>query len=453
MSGPKVVCIVTREEVFALCRNLLALVAEAAASLRLAAQRLGAQDDPVVMGLNGRLQQLEAMLGKDQFRELQRAAPGVMAFLEGERRRLETAAVERREVLRRRGRRLADAARSVIDTLTAAGGTPDAALLEVRWKAPAAREDELAAMQGTVEAALRRLAPKASGQSAKSIELARRLAHGLEAPTLAEWLTDQQGSVDAVVDPRLERLLAEAQALDNPAAAAPYLARADAIAAETSYAQRALLTDSLMIDLARHRQERVDLAASAAKLRQARAVLGALDAPEAAAMAQRVERVIAKHGHDDRLADKALVLVETLMGQRAAHARRRAVLEGLAAMGYEVREGMATALAEKGRIVVRKPAATDYGIELGAPQGAARLQVRVVRDATSIADAGRDHAAETVWCAELERLRALLAAGGNELSVERATEPGIEPVKTVTFLDAPARSGAALPSTLRQVSS
>ena len=56
------------------------------------------------------------------------------------------------------------------------------------------------------------------------------------------------------------------------------------------------------------------------------------------------------------------------------------MLEGLAALGYEVREGMATALAEKGRIVVRKPAATDYGIELGAPQGAARLQVRVVRD-------------------------------------------------------------------------
>ena len=134
-----------------------------------------------------------------------------MAFLEGERRRLETAAVERREVLRRRGRRLADAARSVIDALTAAGVTPDTAVLEVRRKAPAAREDELVAMQGTVEAALRRLAPKSSGQSAKSIELAQRLAHGLEARTLAEWLTDQQGSSDGVVDPRLDRLLAEAR--------------------------------------------------------------------------------------------------------------------------------------------------------------------------------------------------------------------------------------------------
>ena len=282
-------------------------------------------------------------------------------------------------------------------------------------------------MQGTVEAALRRLAPKSSGQSAESIGLARRLAHGLEARTLAEWLTDQQGSSDGVVDPRLDRLLAEAQVLDDPAAAAPYLARAEAIDAETSYAQRALLTDSLMIDLARHRQERVDLAKSAAKLRQARAALGALDTPEAAAMAQRLEGVIAKHGRDDRLADQALELVEALMSHRAAQARRRAVLEGLAALGYEVREGMATALAEKGRIVVRKPAATDYGIELGAPQGAARLQVRVVRYSTSIADAGRDHDAETVWCAELERLRALLAADGNELWSSAPRNPGLNP--------------------------
>ena len=51
----------------------------------------------------------------------------------------------------------------------------------------------------------------------------------------------------------------------------------------------------------------------------------------------------------------------------AATARRKAVLGGLAALGYEVRETLATALAREGRIVVRKPGTQDYGVELAAP--------------------------------------------------------------------------------------
>ena len=51
----------------------------------------------------------------------------------------------------------------------------------------------------------------------------------------------------------------------------------------------------------------------------------------------------------------------------AATARRRAVLGGLAKLGYEVRETMATAWANDGRLVLRKPNANDYGIELERP--------------------------------------------------------------------------------------
>jgi hypothetical protein len=38
----------------------------------------------------------------------------------------------------------------------------------------------------------------------------------------------------------------------------------------------------------------------------------------------------------------------------AAVERRRAVLEGLASLGYEVSEGMATAWVKQGRVVLRK---------------------------------------------------------------------------------------------------
>ena len=59
-----------------------------------------------------------------------------------------------------------------------------------------------------------------------------------------------------------------------------------------------------------------------------------------------------------------------------ADARRRAVLGGLAKLGYEVRESMSTAWAQEGRLVVRKPNTTDYGVELGGPSDVSRLQVR-----------------------------------------------------------------------------
>ena len=48
----------------------------------------------------------------------------------------------------------------------------------------------------------------------------------------------------------------------------------------------------------------------------------------------------------------------------AAAARRRAVLQALSSLGYEVTEGMATAWVEDGAIVLRKAANRDYGVEL-----------------------------------------------------------------------------------------
>ena len=62
----------------------------------------------------------------------------------------------------------------------------------------------------------------------------------------------------------------------------------------------------------------------------------------------------------------------------APAARRRAILQGLSSLGYEVTEGMATAWVEQGRVVLRKAASPDYGVELGGGIQSDRLQVRAV---------------------------------------------------------------------------
>jgi hypothetical protein len=438
MSGPKVICIVTREEVEALCRNLLALVDDAIARLRAAAERHDRTGDPVLAGLAERRARLERLFAGEHFLDLQKQAPREVAFLQGEVARIRAEAVAAQEARRTRSRRLQDAARSVAAALRAEGRQPAVALEVVIARAAGAGEGELAAMQATVDQALRELggAQAAAGPSATGIALAQRLAAGEVGQTLAGWLADQPASGEAsAADIRLQRLLAEIETLDDSKAAEPYLGRANAIAVELSDDRRALLTDSLVLDLVERKREREMREAAVQGLCEARVALASLDIAAARAMVERLDATISAGGAGDSgaLAREALDLVAAEMRARAAAARRKAVFEGLAALGYEVREGMATAWARDGRIVVRKPGAADYGVELGAPEDVARLQVRVVRAEGAVSNPARDRDAETVWCAEFERLRSLLARKGAELSLERALAPGAQPVKTVPF--------------------
>ena len=105
------------------------------------------------------------------------------------------------------------------------------------------------------------------------------------------------------------------------------------------------------------------------------------------------------------------------------------------------RDTVASAWERDGRLVVRKAGAFDYGVELGAPADAVRLQVRLVGAARPAAprNARRDADQETIWCSEFDRLRENLAAEGSELQIERALQPGEQPVRTV------AMPSAALP--------
>ena len=55
--------------------------------------------------------------------------------------------------------------------------------------------------------------------------------------------------------------------------------------------------------------------------------------------------------------------------ERFAEARRKAILNGLAQLGYEVHEGMETAWANDGQIVAKKPSLPGYGVEIGGQCG------------------------------------------------------------------------------------
>jgi hypothetical protein len=438
MSGPKVVRIVTREEIEAICRRHLANVREAANELRRCAKRYDVLDDRLQADIERRSAALERLLAEGRFRELQRQAPLVVGFFTNEVDGIRARAVAAAEAARSKRRRIAAAAVTLISALESSGRLPPADLRDIAARADFASDVDLAAMQSVLNRNYSSLTtvPERGPRSETSKQLAQRLGDEETPRSFSDWLATQ-GIVAEERDARLDSLMAEIDALEESQTARPILERAAAIKAETSASRRALLTDSLVLDLSEHSRRRRSQASLAEKLRVLRANLSTLGLADARAMELEITSMLDSSAFEaaDAVIVRGSALVESETAKLAAAARRRAVLQGLAELGYEVRDKMATAWARDGRLVVQKPGATDYGVELGAPADLARLQVRLVgSDRPSVPrSAERDRDMETIWCSDFDRLHDLLGGQGGEMVIERALEAGAQPLMTVTF--------------------
>ena len=82
---------------------------------------------------------------------------------------------------------------------------------------------------------------------------------------------------------------------------------------------------------------------------------------------------------------------------------------------------------------MRKPTASEYGVEISGPANAERLQIRLVGfgQPGAARDAAHDKDMETIWCADFARLQALLGAAGDEVLIDKALAAGATPIKVV----------------------
>lgn len=436
MSGPKVVRIVTREEIEAMARRQLQLLEEALEELRRCAKRHGALEAGFEASLEQRRSRMTRLFQEEAWTSLQKQIPAEIAFLTSERDRIRAQAIAAAEGARTRRERMGGAARTLQAALAAAGRSPPAGLQEVAERVHSADEATLGRMQRALNEAFQQLVPTPQpGASASQRELAARLNAGEVGQRFDEWLAAQPQPTPNASSARLQKLLAEIEALEDAEVARPFLERAAAISRETQEGRRALLTDSLMLEVSAHVRARQAREATASSLREVRCGLSALDTPSALALGARISETLdGSHQEDlEGLLREARSTLEVEQRELAAAARRRAVLEGLTALGYEVRESMAVAWPKEGRIVVRKPGATDYGVEIGAPADAARVQIRLVGSDRPSAPrtTDRDRDMETAWCSEFQQLRKVIAEDGTDVEVERALEAGAQPVKTV----------------------
>jgi hypothetical protein len=438
MSGPKVVRIVTREEVQALCLERIAVFDHVATELERFARRNNVWTSDLEEAVATKRRALQDLFDRHRWANVQKRATMEAEFLLRETERLKAHLVAEAEVARTERRRLADAARSIANALESAGHDVSAELRDVASRALAAGDAELAGMKSVLNAALLELVPAAPsvGVSAAQKDLAARLGGGEQALTYADWLVANAPQRES--DTRLDRLLAELDALEDRDAANRFVERAVTIAGETSPNRRALLTDSLILDLTAQlrvvrRRESLFAAMREARDRHQRLC------PQSDSLMRELDQAIASSDVTvgEHLIEEARKREDGEIRRAAAFARRRAVLKGLAALGYEVRENMASAWAQDGRLVVRKAGSTDYGVELGATPDADRMQVRVVGAAQPLEPrtSQRDFDAEATWCNDFARLTRTLEEAGSEFNLEHAVPVGAQPVKTVPMPD------------------
>jgi hypothetical protein len=425
MSGPKVFQVVTREEVIARCEAELRRLDAAIAEWTAACARCGADESATEM-VRARRQALQRMLLEDRFTEIQKQVPAEISFLQADAQsRQEKAASAAARAMQYR-RRTARTAQLLLDALKTKGCDIPADLRRDLGSAEP--------LDAAIARAFELLSPSTlTGQvTERQRELAKELGQGEKRIALAEWLATQPALTEREADLQIDRHLAELSALGiDPS---PYAVRAAAVTKADS-ARQALLTDSLLVELSNAVKEGRQRSSRLTELRQRSAELARYASVDARALRDRLDAAISDQevSAAPALIAQSDALIELELRALAANARRHAVLKGLASLGYEVHEGMATAWVQGGQVVLRKAANPEYGIELGGGIRSDRLQVRAVAfgNAQTPRDATRDRDAEATWCNEFERLRGLVSAAGGGIDIEHALPVGATPLKLI----------------------
>lgn len=432
MSGPKAFRIVTRAEIISICRRSLARLDAAVEFWTSICKRNGTVDQSDIDRVIARRDEIRRMLDADRFTELQKDVVAEISYLNADvERRAEKAAESE---ARRKGdlRRAHSAAQALLARFeTSSVEIP----LDLRHEltAPAASAERL---NKAVSKGLMLLQPTdlSEGVTDRQRALADRLDTGDRRTTLEEWISQQSGANDDQALLKVDKLLGELAALGiDPS---PFSTRIAVLEAEPR-ARQALVADSLLLDLTAAIKSGRERRRLEHDLAERHAELSEMKSAEAAALRVEIEQALLRPGaNDQELIRRADFLIEAEVRSMAAEERRRAVLEGLASLGYEVSEGMMTAWVTGGRVVLRKPANPGYGVELSGGQQADLMQVRAVGigNPAEARDAGRDRDMETIWCSEFERLQALVAKAGGNVSIESARPVGQYPLKVIADL-------------------
>lgn len=431
MSGPKVVVLVTREQMLAMAEGLLKRLDQAIASWAAEGQRCGMLSDEDIAATRRRRASLAALMETDDLVQLQKQVPDEISFLKADVSRRQQSAADKAELAAKRRRHSRHGAATVLRALEAKDIEIPAELGEsLAWMRAGRTPDNAEAVLAQAFTLLTPTVPTTLSSAQEALAQGLRSSSGAAMDVQAWKAANAARDCDPLIT-RLDRQIGEAAVHLTQTEVAEFAARLVAVEQEANEARGRLLMDSLTLDLAGAIDTARRRRAARETLQEVCAELSAYVASEASAFAERASQLSggASIAELETLIESGQALVAQAQQQQAAAARRRAVLGGLAKLGYEVHDGMETAWANDGRVVIKKPSVPGYGVEVGGQ--AARMQVRVVTTVLD-RDVARDRDVESMWCGEFGQLQDLLASQGDELLIERAMGIGAVPLKLVS---------------------
>ena len=430
MSGPKAFRIVTRAEIMTICRRSLARLDAAIEDWTSRGQRNGTFDKADIDKVIARRDALRGLLSADKFVELQKQIPAEISYLQADSEARAEKAAQTVAQSKRSMRRMKGTAQALLASVGSSGIQLPSEIREELTSATTPSERlEVAINKAFL---LLHSAPETKGVSDLQRDIAARLGAGEKRMSLDEWMSQQAGATEDTSLLRVDGFLGELKGLGiDPSR---FSARISSLELE-SPARRTLLADSLLLDLATAVKNGREQTRLQSDLRARYAELSEMKSPEAASLRSEIGQNLSMVSAVNvaALIQRADFLIETEVQSMAAEERRRTVLEGLAALGYEVSEGMATAWVEGGRVILRKAANPGYGVELSGGSKSDLLQVRAVAfgNSADARDTTRDRDIETIWCGEFTRLQSLVAKDGGSLAIEHARPIGQFPLKVV----------------------
>ncbi len=441
MSGPKVVTIVTREEILDTCLTLIAALASAVERWETAANRSGAVSDDEIAAARQRVTEMRTLLENDRFVDIQKQVPMSITFLDSDIETMAQKSANIAAAARARTRRSIAAARTMRSELAARG-------LVVPLALSLPEDHSEHEIEKALAQAFASLAPASAPEtmSDRQRELAAFHAANEGRQTFGEWMASLWVSN---VDPllvSLEAKLDELRVLD-PRQFETLSLKLPEIAAEKVLSRQALLADSLTLDIAAARKSASEKLRTRSTLEALRAEAVTLSYGQSADLASEIGAALADEDSDTASLAAATSAFEQalllLRDEKASLQRRKALLEGLGELGYAVREGMETAWVENGRVVLRGGTKPGYGVEIGGNADVA-LQVRTVAfDPLEARSAQSDIAAEESFCGDFSALQEHLKARGGNLKLVRAMGVGRTRVKQVEALDVEAEYRAS----------
>lgn len=428
MSGPKVVRVRTREELAAECNVLIDALLAASEDCEAFTLRHDLVDSDSIQRRKLLIEDLHRKVAAGEFDTVRRTCQIEIAAVGSEREHVEDEVLRRAADVATRRRRYQYLAASLAKKLQMAGKAVPTQIEDAGRGQIGQSDEALKAVEVIVSRALAEQALADAQANDRTMTDEQR--------RLADFLTESGPETAPPVATnsafkRLERAMTEVSTLDASSVGAQMLARMQVVVDEPDAPQAPILIDSLLFEWSERRKTLREIAHKQVRAKQLALELARLSDSQARELSAHL--VEATEQDLDMAIARAQSHIDKATREIAAIDRRKAVLKGLAALGYEIGSELSTAWTRKGRVVVAKPDRPGYGVELSGPPDANQMQVKVVAFSSRglERDAARDRDAETLWCSDFGRLQKLLSQAGTSVNVVRALGAGAIPVTQV----------------------